>query len=130
MLLFSVEFVFASKRHRGYPFSITLYVNGKADSRISTCCEFKHCPKGGKSFVKLGGKLGRFAYGKAESDSNEGMCYRCRADAKLGQSSKSKSKTLSFLPPFTSPFDISCVLNKSLLLADDDYDEDFQESEE
>ncbi|XP_075262216.1 glutamate-rich protein 3-like isoform X2 [Convolutriloba macropyga] len=99
----NTEFAFYSKRHRGYPFSITLYINGKADSRISTCCEFKHSPKGDKPFVKLGGKLGRFSFGKSESEKNEGMCYRCRAEAKMALDDN-KNKT------------------------DDEYDEDFQES--
>ncbi|XP_021344601.1 glutamate-rich protein 3-like, partial [Mizuhopecten yessoensis] len=50
------KFTFISRRHRGFPFSLSVYVDGRMDFRISRCCEYKHF-KG----VRLGGKLGHFS---------------------------------------------------------------------
>ena len=49
------DFTFTSRRHRGYPFGLTLYINGVEDCRLSACCEYKH-PAG----ARLGGKKGHF----------------------------------------------------------------------
>ncbi|KAI8505901.1 protein of unknown function (DUF4590) [Branchiostoma belcheri] len=49
------SFTFISRRHRGYPFSLTFYLNGLQDIRLSACCEYKH-----KKGRKLGSKLGHF----------------------------------------------------------------------
>ncbi|XP_071339768.1 uncharacterized protein [Trachinotus anak] len=38
------QFQFVSQRHRGYPFSATLYVNGIMAARISSCCEYRYAP--------------------------------------------------------------------------------------
>lgn len=50
------QFSFNSRRHSDYPFGLSLYVKGLIDSRISTCCEYKH-----RHGVKLGGERGHFA---------------------------------------------------------------------
>lgn len=50
------EFTFDSRRRSDYPFGISLYVKGLIDSRISTCCEYKH-----RHGVRLGGDRGHFA---------------------------------------------------------------------
>ncbi|CAF4909024.1 unnamed protein product, partial [Rotaria socialis] len=49
------KFSFESRRHPDYPFALALYINGLIDSRISTCCEYRH-----KRNVPLGGKQGLF----------------------------------------------------------------------
>lgn len=61
-------FSFISRRHRGYPFSLSIFVDGRVDSRVSTCCEYKHA-KG----VKLGGKMGHFSLLKVEGAT---PCYK------------------------------------------------------
>ena len=50
------QFTFTSRRHWNYPFGLSIYVKGFIDSRISTCCEYKH-----SAGVKLGGDRGHFA---------------------------------------------------------------------
>ncbi|CAF1391599.1 unnamed protein product [Rotaria sordida] len=48
-------FEFESRRHQDYPFALAFYVNGLIDSRLSTCCEYRH-----KRNIPLGGKHGLF----------------------------------------------------------------------
>lgn len=43
-LYLSEQFQFVSQRHRGYPFSATLYANGVMVARISSCCEYRYAP--------------------------------------------------------------------------------------
>jgi hypothetical protein len=52
----AADFEFISYRHRGYPFSLTLFLDGQMDSRVSTCCEYRHS-KG----AKIGGPQGHFS---------------------------------------------------------------------
>ncbi|XP_035513878.1 uncharacterized protein LOC118325351 [Morone saxatilis] len=62
------QFQFASQRHRGYPFSVTLYVNGIMVARISSCCEYRYAPgfqQGRKSCFRLSWLAGGIP------------CYRC-----------------------------------------------------
>ncbi|XP_035494567.1 uncharacterized protein LOC118313328 isoform X2 [Scophthalmus maximus] len=50
------QFQFVSRRHRGFPFSATLYVNGIMAARISSCCEYRYAPgfqQGRKSCFRL-----------------------------------------------------------------------------
>lgn len=50
------EFEFVSQRHRGFPFSVALYVNGIVVARISSCCEYRYAPgfqQGRKSCFRL-----------------------------------------------------------------------------
>ncbi|CAF3453440.1 unnamed protein product [Rotaria socialis] len=63
------EFTFESHRHSDYPFGLSLYVKGLIDSRISTCCEYKH-----RHGVKLGGDRGHFAI---KSVHGSKPCVRC-----------------------------------------------------
>ncbi|XP_069106776.1 glutamate-rich protein 3-like isoform X3 [Argopecten irradians] len=63
------KFTFISRRHRGYPFSLSVYIEGRMDFRISRCCEYKHF-KG----VRLGGKLGHFSLLGVEGAT---PCFRC-----------------------------------------------------
>jgi len=64
----AADFKFQSHRYRSHPFSLTLYVNGRQDCRLSVCCEYKH-----KAGVRLGGKSGHFGIGSVEGSS---PCYR------------------------------------------------------
>ncbi|NWW82569.1 ERIC3 protein, partial [Climacteris rufus] len=41
-LLEGETFQFISKRHRGFPFSLTFFLNGLQVDRLSCCCEYKH----------------------------------------------------------------------------------------
>uniref|UniRef100_A0A3P8V7E5 DUF4590 domain-containing protein n=1 Tax=Cynoglossus semilaevis TaxID=244447 RepID=A0A3P8V7E5_CYNSE len=62
------QFQFISQRHRGYPFSATLYVNGIMVGRISSCCEYRYAPgfqQGKKSCFRLMWQAGGLP------------CYRC-----------------------------------------------------
>ncbi|XP_044053721.1 uncharacterized protein LOC122876887 [Siniperca chuatsi] len=62
------QFQFVSQRHRGYPFSTTLYVNGIMAARISSCCEYRYAPgfqQGRKSCFRLTWLAGGIP------------CYRC-----------------------------------------------------
>jgi len=58
---------FTSRRHRGYPYSIVMYVNNIRIERISSCCEYKHTK---------GAKLGT---GTLQFLSVEGAapCFKC-----------------------------------------------------
>ncbi|XP_049618070.1 uncharacterized protein [Syngnathus scovelli] len=50
------QFNFISQRHRGFPFSASLYVNGIKVARISSCCEYRYSPgfqQGKKSCFRL-----------------------------------------------------------------------------
>ncbi|XP_047447569.1 uncharacterized protein LOC125012020 [Mugil cephalus] len=62
------QFQFVSQRHRGFPFSATLYVNGIMAARISSCCEYRYAPgfqQGRKSCFRLAWLAGGVP------------CYRC-----------------------------------------------------
>lgn len=54
---FSANFTFISRRHRGAPFGLTVYIDGVQDIRVSSCCEYKHKPG-----CKLGGKNAKFVF--------------------------------------------------------------------
>ncbi|NXU54224.1 ERIC3 protein, partial [Turnix velox] len=62
-------FQFVSKRHYGFPFSLTFFLNGMQVDRLSWCCEYKH-QKGSR----LGGRHGYFGFLSVEGAS---PCYRC-----------------------------------------------------
>lgn len=83
------KFEFRSKRHKEYPFSLTIYINSTYDSRISTCCEYKH-----QLNVKIGGKGGRFAITNVTGSE---PCIKClleksEKDAKQRKEREAKQK--------------------------------------
>ncbi|XP_037104868.1 glutamate-rich protein 3 isoform X2 [Syngnathus acus] len=62
-------FQFVSRRHRGFPFSLTFFLNGLQVERLSSCCEFKH-----RRGPRLGGRHGHFGFSVVERAS---PCYKC-----------------------------------------------------
>ncbi|XP_048208093.1 glutamate-rich protein 3 [Perognathus longimembris pacificus] len=62
-------FQFISKRHHGFPFSLTFFLNGMQVNRLSSCCEYKH-----RKGSRLGGKRGYFGFVCVEKAS---PCYKC-----------------------------------------------------
>ncbi|XP_061486627.1 glutamate-rich protein 3 [Rhineura floridana] len=68
-LLEGENFQFISKRHYGFPFSLTFYINGIQVDRLSSCCEYKH-----RKGTRLGGKHGHFGFVNVERSA---PCYRC-----------------------------------------------------
>ncbi|XP_040264533.1 glutamate-rich protein 3 isoform X2 [Bufo bufo] len=68
-LLEEERFSLVSRRHRGFPFSLTFYINGIQVDRLSSCCEYKH-----RKGARLGGKNGYFQFINIEGAS---PCYRC-----------------------------------------------------
>ncbi|XP_072199485.1 glutamate-rich protein 3 [Excalfactoria chinensis] len=68
-LLEGETFQFISKRHRGFPFSLTFFLNGIQVDRLSSCCEYRH-----QKHSRLGGRHGYFGFLNVEGAS---PCYRC-----------------------------------------------------
>ncbi|KAM9283145.1 LOW QUALITY PROTEIN: glutamate-rich protein 3 [Morus bassanus] len=68
-LLEGETFQFISKRHHGFPFSLTFFLNGMQVDRLSCCCEYKHQKRS-----RLGGRHGYFGLLNVEGAS---PCYRC-----------------------------------------------------
>ncbi|KGL92425.1 Uncharacterized protein C1orf173, partial [Charadrius vociferus] len=68
-LLEGETFQFVSKRHHGFPFSLTFFLNGMQVDRLSCCCEYKHQKRS-----RLGGRHGHFGFLSVEGAS---PCYRC-----------------------------------------------------
>ncbi|KAM6077712.1 glutamate-rich protein 3 isoform 3-T4 [Theristicus caerulescens] len=68
-LLEGETFQFISKRHHGFPFSLTFFLNGIQVDRLSCCCEYKHQKRS-----RLGGRHGYFGFLNVEGAS---PCYRC-----------------------------------------------------
>ncbi|XP_076438005.1 uncharacterized protein LOC143277146 isoform X2 [Babylonia areolata] len=64
------KFEFISYRHRGFPFSLSLYVDGQMDSRVSTCCEYRH-----SRGAKIGGRQGHFSLLRV---TGAVACYKCQ----------------------------------------------------
>ncbi|TRY83219.1 hypothetical protein DNTS_014153, partial [Danionella cerebrum] len=62
-------FQFVSRRHQGFPFSLTFFLNGLQVDRLSSCCEFKH-----RKCSRLGGRHGHFGFCGVEGAS---PCYKC-----------------------------------------------------
>lgn len=67
-VLTSETFQFLSRRHRGFPFSLTFFLNGLQAERLSSCCEFKH-----RRGPRLGGRHGHFGFSAVERAS---PCYK------------------------------------------------------
>ncbi|KAL1270102.1 hypothetical protein QQF64_032391 [Cirrhinus molitorella] len=62
-------FQLLSRRHQGFPFSLTFFLNGLQVDRLSSCCEFKH-----RKGARLGGRHGHFGFCGVEGAS---PCYKC-----------------------------------------------------
>ncbi|XP_054021498.1 glutamate-rich protein 3 [Dryobates pubescens] len=77
MLLEKETFQFTSRRHHGFPFSLTFYLNGMQVDRLSCCCEFRLQKRS-----RLGGRRGYFGFLHVEGAS---PCYRCAVDLSLDQ---------------------------------------------
>ncbi|XP_023224435.1 glutamate-rich protein 3-like isoform X2 [Centruroides sculpturatus] len=69
-------FTFVSRRHRGYPFSITIFIDGIRHFRLSTCCEYRY-----QRGSKLGGKRGQFTLIDVQGSK---PCFRCQVEESLG----------------------------------------------
>ncbi|KAJ7418753.1 glutamate-rich protein 3 isoform X1 [Willisornis vidua] len=68
-LLEGETFQFTSKRHHGFPFSLTFFLNGMQVERLSCCCEYKHQRRS-----RLRGRHRYFRFLNVEGAS---PCYRC-----------------------------------------------------
>ncbi|NXX19878.1 ERIC3 protein, partial [Podargus strigoides] len=68
-LLEGETFQFISKRHHGFPFSLTFFLNRIQVDRLSCCCEYKHQKRS-----RLGGRHRYFGFLNVEGAS---PCYRC-----------------------------------------------------
>ncbi|XP_059780492.1 glutamate-rich protein 3 isoform X2 [Balaenoptera ricei] len=89
-LLEKETFQFISKRHHGFPFSLTFFLNGIQVNRLSSCCEYKH-----RKGSRLGGKRGYFGFVCVERSS---PCYKCiiamGLDEKTTSSKPRKEKSI------------------------------------
>ncbi|NWT17458.1 ERIC3 protein, partial [Vireo altiloquus] len=63
-------FQFISKRHQGFPFSLTFYLNGMQIERLSCCCEYKHQRR-----ARL--QRGRRSYFRVVYVEGAFPCYKC-----------------------------------------------------
>ncbi|XP_051653716.1 glutamate-rich protein 3 isoform X2 [Manacus candei] len=68
-LLEGETFQFISKRHHGFPFSLTFFLNGMQVHRLSCCCEYKHQRR---SRLRSRNRYFRFLNVEGASP-----CYRC-----------------------------------------------------
>ncbi|NXP75101.1 ERIC3 protein, partial [Ramphastos sulfuratus] len=105
MLLEGDTFQITSRRHHGFPFSLTFYLNGLQVDRLSCCCEFKLQQRS-----RLGGKRGYFGFVRVEGAA---PCYRCliamNMDKKLSPPKKAEKsheeKHMHFLSMQSQPGD-------------------------
>ncbi|NWI75576.1 ERIC3 protein, partial [Dryoscopus gambensis] len=61
-------FQFVSKRHQGFPFSLTFFLNGIQIDRLSCCCEYKHQRRSRRC---------RHRYFRVLNVEGAFPCYRC-----------------------------------------------------
>ncbi|CAM2706639.1 unnamed protein product [Rotaria socialis] len=90
------KFSFESRRHPDYPFALALYINGLIDSRISTCCEYRH-----KRNVPLGGKQGLFGIVDVIDAK---PCRNCRYKKNVKKPRSIASVGLTSTPNYRSSF--------------------------
>ncbi|KAL1023140.1 hypothetical protein UPYG_G00036880 [Umbra pygmaea] len=148
-------FQFVSRRHRGFPFSLTFFLNGLQVERLSSCCEFKH-----RKGSRLGGRHGHFGFSNVEGAS---PCYRCIIAMGLDKKPTPPPKRIKedmavtsprdiqeltadvedipgkdspspLEPESTQPQDLETAMNGNMASEEDkpkdDYDEDFEADEE
>ncbi|KAA3676013.1 uncharacterized protein DEA37_0013311, partial [Paragonimus westermani] len=77
-------FEFTSRRTYGFPFSLSLCIDGTQDSRISACCEYRH-----RRGVRIGGKHGHFIYAHVEGSI---PCFKCQAARSVREEKRRKRK--------------------------------------
>ncbi|NXQ59162.1 ERIC3 protein, partial [Anthoscopus minutus] len=68
-LLEGDTFQFTSKRHLGFPFSLTFYLNGLQVERLSSCCEYR--------YQRRPKVRGRNSYFRVLHVAGAPPCYRC-----------------------------------------------------
>ncbi|XP_072918577.1 glutamate-rich protein 3 isoform X2 [Hemitrygon akajei] len=68
-LMEAERFEFVSRRHAGFPFSLTFFLNGLQVDRLSSCCEFRH-----RRGSRLGGRHPHFTIMSVQGAT---PCYRC-----------------------------------------------------
>ncbi|XP_072107017.1 glutamate-rich protein 3, partial [Mobula birostris] len=68
-LMEAERFEFVSRRHAGFPFSLTFFLNGLQVDRLSSCCEFRH-----HRGSRLGGRHPHFTILSVQGAT---PCYRC-----------------------------------------------------
>ncbi|TPP57627.1 hypothetical protein FGIG_03938 [Fasciola gigantica] len=78
------EFEFTSRRTYGYPFSLSLCIDGTQDARVSTCCEYRH-----RRGARIGGQAGHFVYLAVEGSI---PCFKCQAARSLHHERQKQSK--------------------------------------
>ncbi|XP_069795537.1 glutamate-rich protein 3 isoform X2 [Narcine bancroftii] len=85
-LLEADRFQFVSRRHSGFPFSLTFFVNGLQVDRLSSCCEFRH-----RRGSRLGGRRPYFTILAVDGAA---PCYRCIIAAGLDKKPSPPPKRL------------------------------------
>jgi len=80
----NTTFSFISRRHRGAPFGLTLYIDGVQDIRVSSCCEYKHRPGS-----MLGGKNAKFLF---LGVNGAAPCYKCQAAFSVAEETRSTKR--------------------------------------
>ncbi|NXU96430.1 ERIC3 protein, partial [Cettia cetti] len=87
-LLEGDTFQFTSKRHLGFPFSLTFYLNGLQVERLSSCCEYR--------YQRCSRLRGTNSYFRVLHVTGAPPCYRCITamglDKKLSPSKKRKCR--------------------------------------
>ncbi|NXU68956.1 ERIC3 protein, partial [Horornis vulcanius] len=68
-LLEGDTFQFTSKRHLGFPFSLTFYLNGLQVERLSSCCEYR--------YQRCSRLRGTNSYFRVLHVTGAPPCYRC-----------------------------------------------------
>ncbi|XP_026722888.1 glutamate-rich protein 3-like [Athene cunicularia] len=77
-LLEGETFQFMSRKHRGFPFSLTFFVNGPQVDRLKCCCEYNQRPSAVKS---------RYGHFRLLSVEGASPCNRCVIAAHLDKKS-------------------------------------------
>ncbi|NWU40736.1 ERIC3 protein, partial [Hylia prasina] len=87
-LLEGDTFQFTSKRHLGFPFSLTFYLNGLQVERLSSCCEYR--------YQRCSRLRGTNSYFRVLHVTGAPPCYRCITamglDKKLSPPKKRKTR--------------------------------------
>uniref|UniRef100_A0A8C2ZQ12 Glutamate-rich 3 n=1 Tax=Cyclopterus lumpus TaxID=8103 RepID=A0A8C2ZQ12_CYCLU len=120
-------FQFISRRHRGFPFSLTFFLNGLQVERLSSCCEFKH-----RKGSRLGGRHGHFGFCSVEGASPwVNHCYTYWGKVKevrpLRKNTTVRTRNI-YLCQTLRIFTLQCTL--VCMSSSSDYEEDFEGDDE